>query len=102
MGEADGTKSESLGPTALQRDQAPCVDADGNATEDGQCHGDLGATTVGLVYVNPEGPMSNPDPALSALDVQRTFTTMGHSNKTTVALVGGGHALGKCHGACKA
>jgi len=93
MDDSDGAKSVMLGPTALQAEKLPCV-------VNGECKPPLGATTVGLVYVNPEGPMANPDPSLSALDVRQTFSSMGHSDRSTVALVGGGHAIGKGHGAC--
>jgi len=93
MDDSDGAKSVMLGPTALQAEKLPCV-------VNGECKPPLGATTVGLVYVNPEGPMANPDPALSAMDVRQTFSSMGHSDRSTVALVGGGHAIGKGHGAC--
>lgn len=91
--DSDGKKAEKLGPTALQAEKLPCA-------VNGKCDFPLGDTTLGLVYVNPEGPMGKPDPKASSYDVRRTFSTMGHSDRNTVALIGGGHAIGKGHGAC--
>jgi len=92
----DNTQTIALGPSREQ-------DKFGHCETNGRCPYPLGTNTLGLIYVNPEGPMGVPFDLQAAADTVRdVFGRMDWTGREIVALIGGGHTFGKAHGASMA
>lgn len=98
--DSNGSNSLVLGPSEEQEILSPCL-KQGACLDVTSRANALGPTTVGLIYVNPRGPVGEQGiPSASGHDIRKAFENMGFSDTETVSLIGGGHAFGKCHGAC--
>jgi len=120
---AQGINQCPMAQSPMAHSDSPCQShwqwPEQNETDHFQCNLTQGnrlqaSHSVGLIYVYPEGPqlkashpefnpkwVHNRSPKLSALEVRDTFKErMGWTDRETVALVGGGHTLGRTHGNC--
>jgi len=96
-----GGRSDDWEPDIVYWGPETAMLSDERRDKKGQLKGPLAAVQMGLIYVNPEGPHGNPDPLLAAQDIRMSFGRMAMNDEEIVALIAGGHTLGKAHGAKK-
>ena len=99
FGFAGGREDDFKGDDAVDWGPEKELDTQERFDEAGEIQDGLGASVMGLIYVNPEGPDGQPDPMASAKNIRQTFDRMAMNDKETAALIAGGHTFGKVHGA---
>ena len=99
FGFAGGREDDFKGDDAVDWGPEKELDTQERFDAAGEIQGGLGASVMGLIYVNPEGPDGQPDPMASAKNIRQTFDRMAMNDKETAALIAGGHTFGKVHGA---
>ncbi len=96
-----GGRSDDWEPDLVYWGPETAMLTDERRDNKGKLKGPLAAVEMGLIYVNPEGPHGKPDPLLAAEDIRMAFGRMAMNDEEIVALIAGGHTLGKAHGAKK-
>ncbi len=99
FGFAGGREDDFAPDSAVDWGPEDEMEASERFDEDGELEDPLGATVMGLIYVNPEGPNGEPDPEASAANIRESFGRMAMNDEETAALIAGGHTFGKVHGA---
>jgi catalase-peroxidase len=96
-----GGRADDWEPDLIYWGSETAMLTDKRRDKKGKLKGPLAAVEMGLIYVNPEGPHGKPDPLLAANDIRMSFGRMAMNDEEIVALIAGGHTLGKAHGAKK-
>jgi len=99
FGFAGGREDDFAPDAAVDWGPEDEMEASERFDDEGELEDPLGATVMGLIYVNPEGPDGEPDPEASAENIRESFSRMAMNDEETVALIAGGHTFGKVHGA---
>ena len=102
LGFAGGREDDWEADLVYWGPETKMLENDKRYSKDGELENPLAAVQMGLIYVNPEGPSGNLDPVSAAADIRESFGRMAMNDEEIVALIAGGHTLGKVHGATKA